>query len=103
MRRTALLAALVAQTGCSSGGAAPANQHQLQARLSLVESVCKLGSGMKLRAMSKNQATIDFPLGPLSEKSDAKLTCIAKEAGKIPGVTLGFLGNERYLDEGNSQ
>ncbi|MDB5703339.1 MAG: hypothetical protein JWN66_455 [Sphingomonas bacterium] len=92
--RIPVLALPLLMAGCADG--APKSEAELQVRLDGVGKTCKLDGTMKLRANSRRSAVIEFPSGADFKSADGKLQCLFDEVKKIPGVQLGFIGNEQY-------
>ncbi len=87
--RLAVPLLIVVLAGCSH--APPANQHQLQARLSSIPSKCGVEE-VRLRAASASEVTMELPGGMSPEASQRASRCIAGEVKKISGASLSQIG-----------
>lgn len=82
---------ILALSGCSQ--AAPANQHQLQARLSSIPGKCGIEKA-KLTAVSSTQVTMALPTGIPASAAQHADACIDAEVKKISGASLSRIGGE---------
>ncbi|WP_066776840.1 hypothetical protein [Sphingomonas sp. CCH5-D11] len=80
---------ILAFAGCSQ--AAPANQHQLQARLSSIPNTCGV-DGARLRATSASDVTMELPGDMPVAAAERAAACIAAEVKKISGASLTPIG-----------
>ena len=80
---------ILALAGCSQ--AAPANQHQLQARLSSIPNTCGVEKA-RLRATSASDVTMELPGDMPVAAAERATACIAAEVKKISGASLTPIG-----------
>jgi hypothetical protein len=82
---------LLAAAACSQ--AAPANQHQLQARLSPIPNKCG-ATKARLKATSASNVTMELPGDMPAAAAEQATACIAAEVKKISGASLTPIGAE---------
>ncbi|OWK32115.1 hypothetical protein [Sphingomonas mucosissima] len=82
---------IFALTACSQ--AAPANQHQLQARLSSIPNTCGVEKA-RLKATSAADVTLELPGDMPASAAEKAAACIAAEVKKISGASLAPIGAE---------
>jgi hypothetical protein len=94
-----LLAAPLLMLGSAScSQAAPANQHQLQARLSSIPALCGVEK-IRLKAVSSSQVTMEFGDGASPKVPEQAIRCIAAEVKKISGASLSPIGAGAGADD----
>lgn len=71
--------------------AAPANQHQLQARLSSIPNECGVEKA-RLKATSASNVTMELPGDMPASEAEQAAACIAAEVKKISGASLTPMG-----------
>ncbi|MFL0585114.1 hypothetical protein ACH0BU_00545 [Sphingomonas olei] len=71
--------------------AAPANQHQLQARLSSIPNTCGVATA-RLKATSASNVTMELPGDMPASEAEQAAACIAAEVKKISGASLTPMG-----------
>ncbi|ONF97193.1 hypothetical protein [Sphingomonas jeddahensis] len=86
-----LAAPLLILVSAACSQAAPANQHQLQARLSSIPGKCG-EERARLKATSATQVTVELPGDMPREVSQQVSACIAAEVKKISGASLSPIG-----------
>jgi len=79
----------LALAACSQ--AAPANQHQLQARLSSIPNTCGVEKA-RLKATSAADVTMELPAEMSGAEAEQAAACIAAEVKKISGARLTPIG-----------
>ena len=82
---------ILALAACSQ--AAPANQHQLQARLSSIPNTCGVEQA-RLKATSAADVTMELPGDMPAAEAERATACIAAEVKKISGASLAPIGGE---------
>ncbi len=87
--RLAVPLLILSSASCSQ--AAPANQHQLQARLSPIPVKCGMEKA-RLKAVSSTHATMELPSDVAPEAVERAARCIAAEVKKISGASLSRIG-----------
>ncbi|MCC2979716.1 hypothetical protein [Sphingomonas sp. IC4-52] len=80
---------ILALAACSQ--AAPANQHQLQARLSSIPNKCGVEKA-RLKATSAANVTMKLPGEMPRAEAEQAAACIAAEVKKISGASLTPIG-----------
>lgn len=80
---------ILALAACSQ--AAPANQHQLQARLSSIPNNCGVEKA-RLKATSAADVTMELPGDMPASAAEKAAACIAAEVKKISGASLTPIG-----------
>ena len=87
--RLAAPALILALAACSQ--AAPANQHQLQARLSSIPNTCVVENA-RLKATSASRVTMELPGDMPTAAAERAAACIEAEVKKISGASLAPTG-----------
>ena len=87
---------ILALAACSQ--AAPANKHQLQARLSSIPNKCGVEK-VRLTATSAATVTMQLPGDMPSAEAEKAAACIATEVKKISGASLAPHGAEAAAAE----
>jgi hypothetical protein len=80
---------MLISASCSQ--AAPANRHQLQARLSAIPATCGMEKA-RLKATSATQVAVEMPRDVAPAALERAARCIAAEVKKISGVSLSRIG-----------
>ena len=82
-----LAAPVLILAGAACSQAAPANRHQLQARLSSVPNTCGVEK-VRLTATSAATVTMELPGDMPAAAAERAAACIASEVKKISGASL---------------